>query len=400
MRPEEPRLITMCSRPGNHGYPVRLYGFRTLRSVRVAIVAECFLPAVNGVTGSVCRVVDHLERLGHEVLVIAPGDGPDRYQHTPVARVRGVSLPLYRSLEVGLVDERTVAQLLADFAPDVVHLAAPVVLGAVAGRAARELGIPVVAIYQTDLAGFARRYHARAAVPFLWSRLRAAHEAADLTLAPSTAAAWQLAGNGIERVALWPRGVDADRFHPRRRGRLPVSGRGVVAGYVGRLATEKRVHLLRHAVQAPGVQVVAVGDGPRARALRRQLPEVRFLGFQSGDELAATVASLDVFVHTGRDETFCQAVQEALAAGVPVVGPAAGGILDLVRHGENGFLYPPDDPVQITGAVASIAGDPALRARLGEQARRSVEGRTWETVGDALLGHYRSVLAESTRRAA
>lgn len=71
-----------------------------------------------------------------------------------------------------------------------------------------------------------------------------------------------------------------------------------------------------------------------------------------------------------------------------------------MRHGENGFLYPPDDPQQITGAVAAIAGDPALRARLGQQARRSVEGRTWEAVGDALLGHYRSVMAEPARRAA
>lgn len=366
----------------------------------MAIVAECFLPAVNGVTGSVCRIANHLERHGHDVLVIAPGDGPTTYGGAPVRRVRGVSLPLYRSLELGVTDQRRVAAVLAEFAPDVVHLAAPFVLGATAGRAARDLGLPIVAVYQTDLAGFARRYHARAAIPFLWSRLRAAHETADLTLAPSTAAAWQLAANGITGVSIWPRGVDLERFHPRRRGRLPIAGGRVVAGYVGRLATEKRVHLLRHAAHAPGVQVVAVGDGPRASSLRRRLPEVAFLGFQSGDELAATVASLDVFVHTGRDETFCQAVQEALAAGVPVVGPAAGGILDLVRHGENGFLYPPDEPGQITGAVGALAGDPALRARLGEQARASVSGRSWDAVGDALLGHYRSLTGEPERRAA
>lgn len=368
--------------------------------MRVAIVAECFLPAVNGVTGSVCRVVDHLERRGHDVLVIAPGDGPSTYSRTPVARVRGVTLPLYRSLQVGVADQDHITELLAEFDPAVVHLAAPVVLGATAGRAARDLGIPVVAIYQTDLAGFARRYHARPAVPLLWSRIRDAHAAADVTLAPSTAAAWQLAANGIERVALWPRGVDLERFHPRRRSRSPIAGGKVVAGYVGRLATEKRVHLLRHAARAPGIHVVAVGDGPRAAGLRRRLPEVTFLGFQGGDELAVTVASLDVFVHTGRDETFCQAVQEALAAGVPVVGPAAGGILDLVRHGENGFLYPPDDPEQITGAVAAIAADPVLRAQLGRRARESVAHRSWSEVGDALLAHYRAVVHDAELEAA
>lgn len=368
--------------------------------MRVAVVAECFLPAVNGVTGSVCRVVDHLERRGHDVLVVAPGAGPSSYSRTPVERVRGVTLPLYRSLQVGVAGPDHLAGLLADFDPDVVHLAAPVVLGASAGRAARDLGIPVVAIYQTDLAGFARRYRARPAVPLLWSRIRAAHAAADLTLAPSTAAAWQLAANGITGVALWPRGVDLERFHPRRRSRLPIAGGQVVAGYVGRLATEKRVHLLRHAARAPGVHVVAVGDGPRAAGLRRRLPEVTFLGFQGGDQLAATVASLDVFVHTGRDETFCQAVQEALAAGVPVVAPAAGGILDLVRHGENGFLYPADDPEQITGAVAAIASDPSLRSQLGRRARESVAGRSWSDVGDALLAHYRAVTDGVELRAA
>lgn len=360
--------------------------------MRVVIVAECFLPAMNGVTGSVCRVVDHLERRGHDVLVVAPGDGPSSYSCTPVERVRGVTLPLYRSLQVGVADQDHLAGVLDDFDPDVVHLAAPVVLGATAGRAARDLGIPVVAIYQTDLAGFARRYRARPVVPLLWSRIRDAHAAADVTLAPSTAAAWQLTAHGIERVALWPRGVDLERFHPSRGGRLAFAGGQVVVGYVGRLATEKRVHLLRHAARAPGVHVVAVGDGPRADGLRRRLPEVTFLGFQGGDQLAATVASLDVFVHTGRDETFCQAVQEALAAGVPVVGPASGGILDLVRHGENGFLYPPDDPEQITGAVAALAADPALRAQLGGRARESVARRSWSAIGDALLAHYRAVV--------
>jgi len=367
--------------------------------VRVAIIAETFLPAVNGVTGSVCRVVEHLERRGHEALVIAPGAGPCSYSRTPVARVRGVALPLYRSLEVG-VDPRAVSAHLREFAPDVVHLAAPVVLGAAGGRAARDLGVPVVAVYQTDLAGFARRYHARPLAPLVWSRLRAVHGAADVTLAPSTAAAWQLRQHGIERVGLWPRGVDLDRFHPRRRRRLPALGEGLVAGYVGRLATEKRVHLLAHAARVPGVRVVVVGDGPRGASLRRRMPDVAFLGFRAGDELATTVASLDVFVHTGRDETFCQAVQEALAAGVPVVGPAAGGILDLVRHGENGYLYEPDEPAQIAAAVAELAADKPLRACLGRAARRSVGGRSWEAVGDSLLAQYRSVLGESERRVA
>lgn len=366
--------------------------------MRVAVLAECYLPAMNGVTGSVSRLVRHLEARGHEALIVTPGEGPDTYSRTSIARVPGRRLPGYPTLQVG-TGRRQLPGLLRAFDPDVVHLAAPFVFGATGVRTAQALGVPTVAVFQTDLAGFARRYHVRPAAPMLWSRLRAIHAAADLTLAPSTSTAWDLARHGFDRVALWPRGVDLDQFHPRRRRTNRFGGRTAV-GYVGRLAAEKRVHLLAHAAKIPDVQLVIAGDGPRGRQVRRHLPDAAFLGFLSGAELGATVASLDVFVHTGRDETFCQAVQEALAAGVPVVAPASGGPLDLVRHGENGYLYPPDEPELMANAVAQLVSDPALRAELAARARPSVEHRSWERVGDALIGHYRSVIRSEVARAA
>jgi phosphatidylinositol alpha 1,6-mannosyltransferase len=210
----------------------------------------------------------------------------------------------------------------------------------------------------------------------------------------------------VRNVAIWPRGVDQRRFDPRHRSsalRRELGGGPageVLVGYVGRLATEKRVHLLDNLSGMPGVRIVVVGDGPRAHSLRRQLPDATFLGFLEGDQLATAVASLDVFVHTGADETFCQSVQEALASGVPVVAPAAGGPLDLVRHGENGYLYPPDDVAQLSGAVARLVANPALRARMGEAARSSVRMRTWERVGDVLIRHYREASGVRTVRAA
>jgi phosphatidylinositol alpha 1,6-mannosyltransferase len=93
-------------------------------------------------------------------------------------------------------------------------------------------------------------------------------------------------------------------------------------------------------------------------------------------------------VHTGPFETFCQTVQEAMASGVPVVAPAAGGPLDLVAHGRTGLLFPPRDEAAVTDAVRTLAADPALRAAYGAAARAMVEGRTWAAVGDQLIGHY------------
>jgi phosphatidylinositol alpha 1,6-mannosyltransferase len=99
-------------------------------------------------------------------------------------------------------------------------------------------------------------------------------------------------------------------------------------------------------------------------------------------------------VHTGSTETFGQTVQEAHASGLPVVAPAAGGPLDLVRHGVDGFLFDPRHDHSLRRGVRALVESGELRARWGEAGRRAVVGRTWETLGDELLGHYRRAMAD------
>lgn len=367
--------------------------------VRVAIAAECFLPQRNGVTNSVLRILEHLEACGHEALVLTPGPGPSSEGRTPVERIRSLPLPVYRDLPVALPTNR-IDRILREFSPDIVHLAAPAVLGPAVAKVARDMGTPVVAIYQTDFAGFARRYASGLASPVMWKLLRRAHRHVDLTLAPSTSAAWQLSSHGIGPVAIWPRGVNGELFHPSKRSpllhrRLAPHGE-VVMGYVGRLASEKRVHLLESLRGMPRTRLVVVGDGPARRRLERRLPDAEFLGWHNGADLATLVASLDIFVHTGPHETFCQAIQEGLASGVPVVAPAMGGPLDLVQHGENGWLFPPNAPKLMAQAVASLAADSRGREAMGERARATVEGRTWKAVNHQLLAYYDDLLGGPT----
>jgi len=368
--------------------------------VRVAVVAETFHPVVNGVSNSVARVLEHLGRTGHQALVIAPGPGPASYRGVPVLRVPSFRPPMYRSVYVGRPGGSLV-QALREFAPDVVHLASPALLGYAGARAAREVGVPAVAVFQTDLAAYVSRYHLRSIRGYVWRHLRRVHGLCALTLAPSSTAAWLLTRQGIAPVARWGRGVDVAAFSPAHHSptlrALLAPGGELLVGYVGRLAPEKRVHLLAGLTRLPGVRVVVVGDGPSRGTLERRLPGAVFLGLRRGRELSEAYASLDVFVHPGADETFCQAVQEALASGVPVLAPACGGPLDLVRHGENGWLWVADDPAMLRDQVASLAADPALRETMRLQARASVLGRTWERVGDDLLGHYRAVIAGAGR---
>ncbi len=367
--------------------------------MRVAIVTESFLPRVNGVTNSVLRVLEHLSAHGHQALVVAPGAGADDHRGTPVVRVPAVDLPRVSSLPVG-VPTRRVLTALADFGPDVVHLASPFVMGARGVWAARRLGIPTVAVYQTDIAGFAGHYGLGLTARAAWRWTRRLHAQADRTLAPSTWAVEALQEHGVPRVHRWGRGVDVELFHPSRRdAALRASlapGGELLVGYVGRLSPEKRVDRLAALADLPGVRLVVVGEGPEEAQLRRDLPGAAFLGFKSGTDLAAAYASLDVFVHTGPHETFCQAVQEALASGVPVVAPDAGGPRDLVRP-DTGYLFA--DDVQLRRAVVEL-GDPLRRRRFGQAARRWVRGRTWSAVCDELLGHYAAVLDVPERRAA
>jgi phosphatidylinositol alpha 1,6-mannosyltransferase len=362
----------------------------------VLLVTESFLPQVNGVTNSVRRVLDHLQDRGHTASLIAPS-GPDEYAGAPVTRVRTVAFPTYREFPIGLATKGKLRRHMVKFAPDVVHLASPAGLGHQAGEAARSLGIPVVAVYQTDLVGFAERYPFPGGAAAMRKLTRMIHEPADRTLVPSSASHEQLDSLGIPRLARWARGVDTDLFRPGRRTselslEIAAARDDVLIGYVGRLAAEKELELLVQLAGIPRARLVIVGGGPEEQRLRKLLPTAHFLGVRHGEDLGRIVSSLDVFVHTGRTETFCQSAQEALASGVPVVAPRAGGPIDLVRHGENGFLYEPGSGAELFGFVDLLVEQPGLRTRMGSAALAGVRGRSWEAVNDALIDHYRDVL--------
>ncbi|MEU8003075.1 glycosyltransferase family 1 protein [Catellatospora sp. NPDC049111] len=363
--------------------------------MRVAIITESFSPDVNGVANSVARVADHLLARGHQPMVIAPRPAPRASRAAtgkpyPVVRLGSLPLPGYGNVRLAWPTRR-LREALAGHRPDVVHLASPFVLGAWGAKAAADLGVPVVAIYQTDVPGYARAYGVATGEALAWRWIRHVHGRAALTLAPSSATAAELVAHGVPDVGRWGRGVDTELFHPSRRDEALraelAPGGELIVGYVGRLAREKRVDLLAQTAALPGVRVVVVGDGPTRDAVRGAVPQAAFLGTRRGGDLARLYASLDVFVHTGPHETFCQTVQEAQASGVPVVAPAIGGPLDLVRHGVDGLLVTPDDPAAFAAAVGTLA-DPAVRRAYGQAGRAAVGTRTWSALGDELIGHY------------
>ena len=366
--------------------------------MRVAIVTESFLPQVNGVTNSVLRVLEFLNSQGHQAMVIAPesAGGPSDYHGARIKRVP--ALPLHSLLPIGLpvaFPSRKLEYLIDGFAPDVLHLASPFALGAYSARIGRRLGLPSLSIYQTDLAGFARHYGLNIAHNSLRKIVAKIHSSTDRTLAPSTAACGDLREEGVPNVHLWRRGVDTSLFHPSKRDKelrdLWGTGDKLIVGYVGRLANEKRIGDLAILDRDPRVQLVIVGEGPAREKLARDLPNAIFTGFKTGEVLAAAYASFDLFIHPGPNETFCQAVQEALSSGTPCIVPLTGGPADLVTTGATGYIIDTSDAKALLASVEHFIarGDHSEISRIS---RESVETRTWGSINRQLISHYNAVI--------
>ncbi|MDO5634900.1 MAG: glycosyltransferase family 1 protein [Micrococcus sp.] len=386
--------------------------------MRIAVVAESFLPHMNGVTNSVLQVLRHLRSQGHEAIVIAPssswiagwtqredaGVAPSSVEGFRVHRLPSVPLSGYSSVRVAAGGVSRVRGILARFRPDVVHIASPFVLGWRAVQAAEDLGIPSVAIYQTEVPRYAARYGAPWLEDMLWSHVVRLHNTATLTLAPSSFTLRQLHGLGVHRVHRWARGVDSQRFHPAKRdaglrAELAPNGERLI-GFVGRLAHEKQVEDLRVLADLPDTRLVIIGSGPLREQLEQSLPGAHFAGFQGGEDLARHVASLDLFVHPGESDTFGQTLQEAMASGVPVVAVGRGGPLDLVDPSRTGWLYEPGNLGQLREQAADLLYDDAKRAAFAQAAWESVQGRTWPVLCEQLLGYYAKAIRVQQRREA
>ena len=171
-----------------------------------------------------------------------------------------------------------------------------------------------------------------------------------------------------------------------------------MVGFVGRLAPEKHVERFAALAGRDDLQLVIVGDGVDRAKLESALPTAVFTGALYGEELATAYASMDVFVHPGEHETFCQAVQEAMASGLPVIAPDAGGPRDLVAPMHTGLLLPVAEfESRLATSVDHLLAE---RQRYSVAARRSVIGRTWPAICDELIGHYEAVLGTRGVRAA
>lgn len=372
------------------------------RSLRVALVTETYPPEVNGVAGTVSKVVDGLRLSGHQLQLVRPrqGTGPTA-QDVPGADevlMRGLSIPRYPQLKMGLPARRALLRLWTAQRPDVVHIVTEGPLGWTALQAARQLRLPVVSDFRTNFHAYSAHYGVGWLRTPVMAYLRKFHNRTLSTMVPTESLRSELASAGFQRLRVVARGVDTQRFTPSRRSIALRAGWGagpetLVVLCVGRLAAEKNLGTLLDAVQAmrllePRLRLVLVGDGPERARLQERCPDAVFSGVRHGDDLAAHYASADVFLFPSKTETFGNVVPEAMASGLPVVAYDHAAAGQLIRHGVNGLLARFDEPAEYCRiARRAIIDRDALRA-LGARARRDVLPLDWARIIEAIEWEY------------
>ncbi len=365
-------------------------------AMNIAIFTETFLPKIDGVVTILCQVLERLQSQGHRVLLFGPPGGPPTYAGAEIVGVGGPPLPFYPELRIN-IPGRAIWERLRAFKPDLVHVVAPFFLGPFGLSYARRLDLPILASFHTHVPRYVRHYGGAFVEPAIWAYLRSLHNQAHVNLCPSSETLKDLRSHGFARVRWWQRGIDTQRFSPGPRDsalRERLSGGhpdDLLVLYVGRLSPEKRLELIRDPLfSVPGVRLAMVGGGPSSDMLQRHFrgTATSFPGFLRGDDLVAAYRSADLFLFPSTTETFGLVALEAMACGIPVIAAKTGGVLDIIRDGENGLLFNPDNFDEIGSLVQRLKADPALRSRLGEEGIRHAQSRSWQTTMDQLISYY------------
>lgn len=384
------------------------------RSLRIAVVTETYPPEVNGVAVTIASLIEGLRERGHDIQLVRPrqtGDADRDGNATPdVVLLRGLPIPNYPQLKMGLPSKRALVALWAHRRPDLVHVVTEGPLGWSAVQAATKLRIPVVSDFRTNFHSYSRHYGVGWLHKPILQYLRKFHNRTRVTMVPTDALRRVLASDGFRNLEVIARGVDTELFHPGRRSAELRRSWGAgedtpIALHVGRLAPEKNLVTLFAAFEAahaanPQARLVLVGDGPARRELERRWPQAIFAGMRRGVDLATHYASADVFLFPSTTETFGNVTAEAMASGLAVLAYAYAAAEQLIESGVNGQLAPFDHTTSFVRLATELLAHPVAPRGLGLRARCTAETLAWSRVVAQLEGVYLRTLAAAETDAA
>ncbi|MDC8785759.1 glycosyltransferase family 4 protein [Roseateles koreensis] len=379
------------------------------RSLRIAFVTETYPPEVNGVAMTIARIVEGLHRRNHDVQLIRPRqDGNESAERSPrfhEVLMRGLPIPRYPNLRMGVPSKRALVQLWSVNRPDVVHIATEGALGWSALQAALHLKLPVCSDFRTNFHAYSRHYGIGWLYKPIMAYLRKFHNRTQCTMVPTEALRRDLEAGGFKQLTVVSRGVDTQLFTPLRRSQALREQWGVapddlVCLYVGRIAPEKNLATLTAAFEAisrqnPRIRLVVVGSGPQQAELQARCPNAIFAGQRKGEDLAAHYASGDLFLFPSLTETFGNVTTEAMASGLAVVAFNYAAAAQLIRSGDNGVLVPMDDQDAFVRVAVSAAADLAACRAMGVKACTTTSELDWASIVARFEGVLEAVMVRA-----
>jgi glycosyltransferase involved in cell wall biosynthesis len=378
-------------------------------SLRIGFVTETYPPEVNGVAATIARLIEELRSRNHAVQLVRPrqdsddaGAAEERFHEV---LMRGLPIPRYPNLKMGLPARRALLQLWTARRPDIVHIATEGPLGWSALQAARRLKLPVSSDFRTNFHAYSRHYGVGWLHKPIVAYLRKFHNSAHCTMVPTEPLRRTLVEHGFRNLVVLARGVDTRLFNPARRSEELRRAWGaapddLVVLHVGRLAPEKNLGVLAAAYRAmrwhnPRVRLVLVGDGPARQWMEGQCPDAHFAGMRTGEDLAAHYASGDLFVFPSTTETFGNVTPEAMASGLPVLAYAYAAAGALIRNGDNGLLAPFDAAPRLVALAAEVARDRSALAELGRRARETAGAMGWDRIAEQVEAAFAATISNA-----
>jgi len=377
-------------------------------ALSIAVVTETYPPDINGVAHTLSKIVQGLQARGHVIWLVRPRQpGADvalvnqGYQEL---LVRGLPIPFYRQLRLGLPAKRELLRLWTRQRPDLVHIATEGPLGWSALQVARKLKLPISTDFRTNFHAYSQHYGIGWLRGAILAYMKKFHNSAHATMVPTAQLEGELATSGFKRLSVVPRGIDVGLFSPTQR--QPELRRSWGAAehdrvmiYVGRLAVEKNLAAVIDCyrtlkLQHPDLKLVLVGDGPMRTELEQKHSDIVFAGFRVGQDLAQHYASADLFMFASKTETFGNVTIEAMASGLAVVAFRHAAAGELITSGVNGMLAEPSDDQGFVTAAQTLLNDRNRMRSIGAHGCQTAHALGWPKVVEMTESIFNKIMLE------
>ena len=377
--------------------PIVLEDYPATRpSLRIAVVTETWPPEVNGVAMTLAKLVQGLSHRNHDVQLIRPRqtktESPLNDASLEEVLMRGMPIPRYPELKLGLPSKKTLVKTWTLRRPDVVHIATEGPLGWSALQAAKVLKLPVTSDFRTNFQSYSKHYGVGWLRKPIVAYLRKFHNATACTMVPTRELMRTLSENGFANLKVVSRGVDTKLFNISKRSTSLRASWGATENTtvlisVGRMAPEKNLDQVLKTYEAlkntgKAFKLVMVGDGPLKEQFQQRYSEIIFPGMLSQTNLAAYYASSDLFVFPSQTETFGNVTLEALASGIPVLAFDCAAARDWVQRGINGWLVAENNPDGFAAQAVSVVNNKEVLDQITHSTRQQVVHLDWDQIAE------------------